>query len=111
MREIKFRAWNDARQEMDEYFYINSINGNPCYNNYDEMSPLLDYFVMPCTGYKDKNGEDIYEDDIIIDKDGIKHKVELEYFYYDIHEHLLNPLECEIIGNIYENEELLNEDT
>ncbi len=114
MREIKFRAWDKRTKEMigwkklsDEevvYFF--------------EMDMQNDKIFQQFTGLEDKNGKEIFEGDIVIgvDTNGIKRKateVTIKqgntYFNNDWAFSILSDIrDLEVIGNIYENPELLN---
>jgi len=127
MREIKFRAWDIREKTMYPILDLEEIyNGakfikNP-YKLYDDM--FNDIVIMQYTGLKDKNGQEIYEGDITIDKfndmgiikweeswacfycEPLKNKNEIQTLAtINIqHEEYYN---WEVIGNIYENSELL----
>jgi len=104
-RTIKFRAWLGGvmhpkwlRIDMDVY----------------KDHPGI--VIMQYTGLKDKNGKEIYEGDIIISASvAVKIKptvIEWDDIYsgYDIFtdpESILGSNDYEVIGNIYENPELL----
>jgi len=64
MREIKFRAWNG-----EEMIFPTSImqGGTACWRENSVIETSND--VMFYTGFKSKNGEEIYEHDVILLKD------------------------------------------
>lgn len=124
-REIKFRAWNDGEMLSVP---INSNYGLSRFFGFLREDAIL----MQFTGFKDKNGKEIYDRDILQDsiKDEdtgqiIKSK---ETVYFDellggwmldqsfeqdrnygtsLFQNLLD-FDYEIIGNVFENPELLN---
>lgn len=137
MREIKFRAWDEQNKVMhNEVEFIRSgIDGNDWILFKSDKQKLEDgnvlnnpYFqqqikLMQYTGLKDKNGVEIYDGDIcktlhsaFRDDDNtigivefyngrFSRKIKYPSGQYNYHD-LFN-FHCEVIGNIYENPELL----
>lgn len=120
MREIKFRAWNECEKIM-EYDIQDEYDGDlSCFGDY-----ITNEFweVMQYTGLKDKNGIEIYEGDIVktcegnlyqvIWGDGFKFLYEFNIRGYDektilgLGDTSSRRWGVEVIGNIYENSELL----
>lgn len=107
MREIKFRAWfGKTGLEKNEPCMVNGYDGTT-YMEWIGLNPDgWDIKVMQYTGLKDKNGREIYEGD------QLGHKLNVVYWESD--GWCINggtPLclfiDEEVIGNIYENPELL----
>ncbi len=120
MREIKFRAW--FRNKM----YYGAVQWHPAENG-EWLVPLdganivtKDAILMQYTGILDKNGKEIYEGDIVQCRKPYD-KAVITWRNFDacfigerkgMAEHLHMSWvtkNAEIIGNIYENPELLND--
>lgn len=117
-RIIKFRAWLNMQREMlyEGLFGAEKFGGRDCE-------------IMQFTGLLDKNGKEIYEGDVVQNEEMwtipkiVKYEIVFDcgvFFGYGIQEVevagkgkrqvTLKPQEmknCEIIGNIYENKDLL----
>ena len=61
MREIKFRAWNTRRKEMEMIDDLYWFEENMCHHNGDK-----DFVIQQYIGLKDNNDQEIYEGDILL---------------------------------------------
>lgn len=128
-REIKFRVWDKYCKRMhicgenthdsmwfDENNlaqYCNLQNGEGSSNDNDGAYELMQY-----TGLNDKNGKEIYEGDIIEFNPFMKYEIGVVDFSeggFTANEWFLqsaltngNEFDGKVIGNIYNNPELLN---
>lgn len=130
MREIKFRAWDKEGKRMivhEQEFIplkvtsIGVFKLDPCIKeNRWELIEGNRFELMQHTGLKDKNGTEIYEGDILLYSHKavgkLKRAVVYKYGAFGIEgrvkgTHIMfgNILESEreVIGNIYENKDLL----
>lgn len=117
MREIKFRAWLTLEKEMLYDFTTFTDHYTDDFNNTIKYHQENDLVLMQYTGLKDKNGVEIFEGDIVKEVIGgeIAYVVykkgscsfTLEYKANVIGDGLHYDSHIEIIGNIYENKELI----
>ena len=101
MIEIKFRAWD---VEKNVYIYPELWdNKMPC--NWKQFFQLEQF-----TGLHDKNGKEIYKEDILKDKYGnigTAHWYGSGFEFINTSGMMESGSEWEVIGNIHENPELL----
>jgi hypothetical protein len=115
MREIKFRAWDKEQKGMTLPFTLKQAFAMKDIRFDIEVC----YDVMQYTGLKDKNGKESYIGDICKDNEGeifyIEQDPVLIYAKYSDIDMLTFGWEIwdsnqfEVIGNIYENPELLEQ--
>ena len=132
MREIKFRAWDETIRTMipvtdlnlESKYLIGKIGNRFVSAKFDEVK-LLEYH-----GSKDSHGKDVCEGDIleavfelldgemktvrdigvVMKKDYAFQVKTFEGHYEPLHEWAQLSVELKVIGNIYENPELLKEE-
>lgn len=125
MRTIKFRAWD---KKLNKMLYLDDDTCLEFHNGYwvvtecrpggwdtivDEESGVL----MESTGLHDKNGKEIYEGDVVVCDGGHGGQywhgevVWKDYgwvaIYHNGKRYFNHPSEYEVLGNVWENPELL----
>lgn len=123
---LKFRAWLKKKQKMDNEIDHISWLEDELYCIGDGITYMVsakDLVLMQSTGLVDKNDKEIFEGDIL-DYKGRKALVRWHGSYASFIYRFVDELQkrktewkplylaymkCEIIGNIYENPELLEE--
>jgi len=109
-REIKFRAWSKATEKMSDWDFIHSVR------NLHKLMTLNHVELMQFTGLTDKKGKDIYEGDIVTHLHSadtcvvVFQKSTAMFLAQEIGDEQMGfGIEdvTEVIGNIYENANLL----
>lgn len=106
MREFKFRAWHLGSKDFKitpQMLY--DTNPGDCLRWKADGQNIG--AIMQYTGQKDANGREIFESDIIISDNGIPSVIKWNGNGYDAGMFQFYPEEVEVIGNIYENPELI----
>ena len=132
MREIKFRAWLKEEERMVNVSDISFIGEEIDIYEGDSSSgdwrPFEDMVLMQYTGLKDDDGIEIYEGDIVECSDSygneshvaeVKHRTDIDYPAFDLVpypdvesnaiSYYLADGKIEVVGNIYEDPELLEQ--
>ena len=126
----KYRAWDSAKKEMFKDTFAITESGQVVVVEQESVASSPDYVfvdhlvIMQSTGLKDKNGQEIFEGDIVRQVRtqptteneiiiGVVTMLEGAWLIMNDCEQLASFLwsetdENEIIGNIYENKELLD---
>ena len=125
MREYKFRVWDTENKEMlkvqeldfEDTFYGGRLSIRT--DQYNDYFDIEDMILMQYTGLKDRNGKEIYEGDIVYimpeDERGIIRWDNETARYVVIHDNIISDFDnwygkdLEVIGNEFDNPELLEE--
>lgn len=121
MRVPKFRAWDRIKKRMFLVLEIDYENGLVSDETYWNTIPFDDVNLMQSTGLVDMYDKEIFEGDVLKTSDGELAKVvwnkelacwEAEFLseivdLSEVADVKSNRSDCEIVGNIYENPELL----
>lgn len=115
MREIKFRAWDLFQNKMFENVSTGTIT---VWGDNGESASSKNCVFMQYTNLKDRNGKEIYEGDVVKSQfpynDTFLINIDTVVWRNETSSFMLGPrmfhdkLILEIIGNIYENPELLS---
>ena len=119
-RQLKFRAWDKLAKQFTypdkgyQGHYVLTLNGQ--FQNLQNGSGGDEYVVHQFTGFVDRHGKDIYEGDFLGEE------LDPITFYegkfitklrgarlFDLEEFWEDGQAPEVIGNIFENEELLKD--
>lgn len=124
----RYRAWDSAKKEMFKDTFAITESGQVVVVEQESVASSPDYVfvdhlvIMQSTGLVDKNGKEVFVGDIIKCTRGCLHEVYIEKEYggtyfggmpavylKDLREGYAWTEHEEIIGNIYENPELLED--
>ena len=130
----KFRAWDVHEKKMFTNAQLIVWNGNVYANDNSELNvdnlkgwSIDEKYLMQSTGLIDKNGKEVFENDVIRDSDGFEGIVQYDESYgmygiaylptlsngidmtfEELKDNFRNKFE--VIGNIWENKEFLEEE-
>lgn len=118
MREVKFRAWNiESKVMLDHDFITETIiqDGEIVRDFSDVLNGKDTFILMQYTGLKDKNGVDIYDGDNVLHNGKLSRvKWSEKYCQFRIEGsrattglNFFHSRHYEVIGNIYDNPDLL----
>jgi hypothetical protein len=116
--EIKFRVWVPSINKFRNFLFVLDLNGI-CLEEigYGETEVNKEAIIQQYTGLVDKNKKEIFEGDIIKFNSGLKYFIDFKNGRWimtfkdgnskKINENIVKLFQIEIIGNIFENPDLL----
>ena len=117
MRDIRFRAWDKQNKNMEE---VDLLGSNVLHIKNSEWENIEDFEVIQYTGLKDRKGKDIFEGDIVAEGTinyvvafyagawRLKQNIDGDTWWKSLYRYVAD-FRVEVIGNVYENQELLKE--
>ena len=119
MRELKFRVWDKTENNWfplsgQSDFVLNTLGHLECFYSCDNKNCIIQQY----TGLKDKNGREIFDGDIVkeffeAEKDSPEYHKYSEVMFIaggfianEMQLGLLNDF-VEVVGNVFENKDLL----
>jgi uncharacterized phage protein (TIGR01671 family) len=120
-REIKFRAWHANTHRLLYFNIQNDYKNGVVELNHILLTDRNDWIPMQYTGLKDKTGKEIYEGDLVKWTDELGENPNIFKVAYETAQWVIVPIsdpvlgwyigekELEIIGNVYENPELVQQ--
>ena len=113
MREHRYRAWDSYQKKMYSWDEIGEMNSHGYLSLWNALIGMTEHITMlESTGLKDANGIEIYEGDIVSIYENMAFPVIYDDKFGSFHldgsgDHMYGAEMCEVIGNVWENPELL----
>lgn len=114
MHQIKYKAWDKLNKEM---WIVEAVYKQSLKMVSGEWENREDFILLPYTGRKDKHGTKIYMDDILggivgqgivcWNRKGAGFAINVNGELNEVKFEELEQKDLEVIGNIYQNPELL----
>ena len=99
-----------SQDKPDTTVYYSEYSQRICWDN--SNIPVSNKTLSQYTGLKDKNGKEIWEGDVVAESmrtDVVTYNLSgfIPFAFADFGDEAYSAIDCEVIGNIYENPELI----
>jgi len=119
MKKVRFRVWDIINKRIIKKPYLHFVDGESFFIK-EKGEPIrsdLEFILLQFTGLKDKNGKEIYEGDVVkyITTERNVYEVRfangkfVAFNRFMQHDLFFISKNAKVIGNIYQNSELLKE--